>query len=165
MAVFCFLCFPKSKKELMMPSKRAASPNEGQIRPLAGEFGKSSLLQRLGITGPALTWPPILWSKSRSLPPGRWSREGKSESPRVPGRVAPPAASPWRRANSGRRHGPSRHRAPLRGTPKPGKNVSSVDNFFSRSEDLMGTDARRGPLARSCRLADLRLSAAGLISL
>ena len=35
-----FLCFPKFKEELIMPFKRAASPNEDEIRSLAEGWGK-----------------------------------------------------------------------------------------------------------------------------
>jgi hypothetical protein len=49
-----FLCFPKSKEELIMPFKRAASPNEDAIRPLAEGWGKIVTRRAFGDDGPGL---------------------------------------------------------------------------------------------------------------
>jgi hypothetical protein len=53
-AVSHFLCFPKSKEELVMPFKRAASPHEDQIRPLAEGLGKIVSRRAFGDDGPDL---------------------------------------------------------------------------------------------------------------
>jgi hypothetical protein len=49
-----FLCFPKFKEVLIMPFKRAASPNEDEIRPLAEGWGKIVSRRAFGDDGPGL---------------------------------------------------------------------------------------------------------------
>jgi hypothetical protein len=49
-----FLCFPKFKEVLIMPFKRAASPNEDAIRPLAEGWGKIVTRRAFGDDGPGL---------------------------------------------------------------------------------------------------------------
>jgi hypothetical protein len=52
--VFHFLYFPKSKEEFIMPFKRAASPNEDEIRRLAQGWGKIVSRRAFGDDGPGL---------------------------------------------------------------------------------------------------------------
>jgi hypothetical protein len=49
-----FLSFPKFKEELVMPFRRASSPNQAEIRPLAEGWGKVVTRRAFGEEGPGL---------------------------------------------------------------------------------------------------------------